>query len=102
MSRLAPSRAATPEQLAAAANAALRGETLNTGRLSVTAGATSTLLLDARCGKGRVLVLIPASAAAAALKWWVQAMDNGSATIGHDAPGANVDFTYAIQGIGNT
>ena len=57
---------ATPAQmlaLAVAVNAALRGETANTGLLEVAAGQTEVTVQDARCRAGAAMlhtVLLPA------------------------------------------
>jgi hypothetical protein len=69
---------ATPEQmtaLALAVNGALGGETLNSGTFTASAGTTT--IKDSRCRTGRVALLVPLNAAAAAMSWYLSAMKRG-------------------------
>ena len=89
--------------LAAAVNAALRGDCANTGLLSVDAGATSATVQDARCRAGRLALLIPLNAQASALNWHLAGMTRGSMTFAFSpAPSADADFGWAIIGAGTT
>lgn len=94
----------TPAQmlaLAVAVNAALRGETTNTGVLEVAAGQTEVTVQDARCRAGRLALLIPMDAAAAAVDWWLADMTRNSMTFEFSsAPGA-CRFGWALMGDGN-
>jgi hypothetical protein len=104
MTQLAP-RFATDEKghrrmLADAANAALRGELNNTGQVTCANGTTSTTITDARMGYGRLLVLVPLDAVAAALNWHLSAMTNGSCTIAHAAPSGDAVFGWCVIGSG--
>lgn len=90
-------------QLAGAVNASLRGETANTGQFTVNVGVTEYTLWDARLGVGKVLLLSPANAAAAASRWYVREILKGTATIIVTEPPLSAAlFSYAITGEGNT
>lgn len=95
--------ASTPAQMLALAvgvNAALRGDTANIGRVSCAAGATSVTVRDARCRAGRMAILIPLDANAAAASWWLSSMTQGSMTFSFKtAPGA-CSFGWALVGDG--
>jgi hypothetical protein len=87
--------------VAEAANAALRGETHNTGVFTLPAGATEFTLHDPRIGVEKVLLLSPLDAGAATLAWWIEesATAKGVATIKFaTAAAANCRFNYAIVG----
>ena len=104
MSNFVTQRAeATPQQmlsLAVGVNAALRGDTANIGRVSCAAGATSVTVRDARCREGRLAMLIPLDANAAAAAWWLSSMTQGSMTFNFKtAPGA-CSFGWALVGDG--
>lgn len=87
--------------LAAAVNAALRGDTFNTGRLVCPAGSVSATVRDARCRAGRFALLIPLDARAAALRWHLASMTRGSMTFSFSAaPSADAVFGWAIVGTG--
>ncbi len=91
------------EQCARAANEALRGETHNTGVITVPAGTGDFLIRDARLGVGKVLILTPLDAHAANAHWYVPEMLNGSARVVFTAhPGGDANYAYVICGIGNT
>ena len=94
----------TPAQMLALAvgvNSALQGETANTGVLQVAAGQTEVTVQDARCRAGRLALLIPMDAAAAAVDWWLADMTRNSMTFGFSsAPGA-CRFGWALMGDGN-
>jgi len=87
--------------LAAAVNAALRGDTFNTGRLVCRAGSAAVTVKDARCRAGRLALLIPLDARAAALDWHLASMTRGSMTFAFSsAPSADAAFGWAIIGAG--
>ena len=87
---------------AAAANAALRGETHNTGAFTLCAGSAEHRLADPRMGAGRVVLLSPLDAGAAPLQWWLDEAPvvKGGVTIRFSpAPEQDCRFNYAIFGI---
>lgn len=92
----------TPGQmlsLALAANAALRGESDNTGTASLPAGSDSFTVIDPRCRAGRLAFLIPMNGDAAGLAWHLETMTRYSMTFGFDsAPAAEAKFGYVIIG----
>ncbi|MBO4311551.1 MAG: hypothetical protein J5828_00955 [Desulfovibrionaceae bacterium] len=92
----------TPGQmlsLALAANAALRGETANTGTASLAAGSDGLTILDQRCRAGRLALLIPLNEDAAGLAWHLETMTQGSMTFAFaSAPSAEAKFGYVIVG----
>ena len=55
--------------MAVAINAALRGDLANIGRLVCPSGAVRVTVKDKRCRAGRLAVLIPLNAQAAAPPW---------------------------------
>jgi hypothetical protein len=71
------------------------------GTLTLTAGATSTVVTHANCGPDSRILLMPttANAAAALATTYVGTVTNGSFTVTH-ANAVSVDrtFKYAIQG----
>lgn len=95
--------ASTPAQMIALAvgvNAALRGDTANTGRVTCAAGETSVTVKDSRCRAGRLAFLIPLDAAAASAVWWLSDMTHDSMTFSFtSAPGA-CSFGWALIGDG--
>ena len=106
MSRfVSPSQEASPRQmlaLAAAVNAALRGDCANTGLLDVPAGASSAEVRDSRCRAGRLALLIPLDAEAAALRWHLAAMERGLMRFGFASPApAPCRFGWMLAGEGS-
>ena len=103
---VAHSAAATPGQmlaLATAVNKALRSETANIGAVSVASGAASVTIQDPRCRTGRLALLIPLNAAAAAVTWYLSNMTQNSMTFTFgSALGGAADFGYAFIGDGNS
>jgi len=97
--------AATPAQMlqiAAAVNKALRGECANVGRVTAASGTSSVTIQDPRCRAGRLAMLIPLNAAAAAAAWYLSSMTQGSMTFSFTAAlGGDADFGYAFLGDGN-
>ena len=79
----------TPRQMLALAsglNAALRGDCANAGLLEVPAGASAAEVQDSRCRAGRLALLIPLDAEAAALRWHLAAMERGSMRFAFSSP----------------
>ena len=106
MSRfVAPSPEASPRQmlaLAAAVNAALRGDCANTGLLDVPAGTAEIAVADARCRTGRLALLVPLDAAAASVRWHLAAMERGAMRFGFDAVPQACRFGWLLAGQGVT
>lgn len=97
----APLANGTPSQLAAAANAALRAETHNTGRFDLPAGAAAITLHDPRFGAGRLVSLVPLNAVAAVTPWYMKAIRKGEADIVFtSAASGSAEFSYFITGFG--
>lgn len=97
----APLARATAEQLSTAANAALRGETFNTGRLEEP-GEQEYTLIDPRLGIGKVLLLVPLNYDAAQLHWYITEVRNGEADIVFNSTPAGSLFNYVIIGHGKS
>ena len=89
--------------MAVAINAALRGDLANIGRLVCPAGAVRVTVKDKRCRAGRLAVLIPLNAQAAALDWWLAEMTRNSMSFGFSAaPQGEARFGWALIGDGGT
>ena len=87
--------------IAEAANAALRGETHNTGYFIAPPG-ERYILQHPRLGVGRVLVLSPRNDAAALAHWFVTDEMNGTAIIIFTPPlTETAAFSFAVVGVGN-
>lgn len=69
---------ATLRSVAQTANAALRGATWNTGLVHVPAGTREIRIQDARCGMGKLAVLVPLDEVAGALHTHLASMENGA------------------------
>ena len=96
--------ASTPAQMIALAvgvNAALRGDTANTGRAACAAGETSLTIKDARCRAGRLALLIPLDQAAARSVWWLESMTRGSMTFRFASAPGECSFGWALVGGGD-
>ena len=106
MSRfVSPAPEASPRQmlaLAAAVNAALRGDCANTGLLSVAAGTVQATVQDPRCRAGRLAQLIPLDARAAAVRWHLAAMERGSMRFEFDAVPEACAFGWMLSGEGQS
>lgn len=84
------------------AEAALRGESHNTGLLKVAAGASSAELRDPRMGGEKVISLTPLDPVAANLRFYVDrtGMAKGKALVRFTSPPEqNCSFDYVITGI---
>ena len=89
-------------QIAGAANAALRGESHNTGVFGLAAGQTSFALRHPLIGAGKTVFLSPGDATAAGLHWWVDAgtLVKGGVTLRFTAaPASACTFNYAVVGV---
>lgn len=96
-----PNEGAHRRQLARAANAALRGETHNTGTFTLPAGATAYVIRDPRLSVERVVLLSPVDAVAANLRPWLDkaSVVKGEATVRFAAaPASDCAFDYVIIG----
>jgi hypothetical protein len=88
-------------KIASTVNQMLGGKMNCTGTLTLAATATATVLTDARIGPASVILLMPAtaSAAAAVAGLYVGARGKGSATLSHAAaPATDQRFGYAVIG----
>ena len=89
-------------QIAAAVNKALRGETANVGTVTAAAGSAKVTVQDPRCRYGRLALLIPLDAEAAAAAWHLSDMTQGSMEFTFGAAlGADATFGWALIGDGN-
>jgi hypothetical protein len=87
-------------QIAEAANAALRGESHNTGRFTAPPGEKFSLE-NPRLGVGRVLLLTPRNGAAASARWYVDEEKSGAMTIVFNPPlTETAEFSFAVVGVG--
>ena len=68
------------------------------GEVAFLNGTTATILEDALFTTTTEVILVPRSAAGAAMPWWLQARDKGRITIGHADPGADLVFGYIAIG----
>jgi len=86
--------------IAEAANAALRGETHNTGYFIAPPG-EGFVLEHPRLGVGRVLLLSPRNEAAAMAHWYVTDKMAGTAVINFTPPlTEEAAFAFAVVGVG--
>ena len=61
-------------------------------------GTTQTKFSSQRIGHTTIGILIPRSAAQAAIKWWIAGSDKFELTFGHDAPSGNQTFSLLLIG----
>ena len=87
--------------LATGVNEALKGHTANTLHISVPAGASSVTVRDPRCRAGRLAILIPLDAAAAAADWYLSDMGYETMTFTFTAAPGACEFGCALIGDGN-
>lgn len=90
----------TTRQISTTVNAMLQGASNATGTLTLTAGATTTTVSDARVGPGSVIALCPLTATAAIVPVYVSARGSGVFTLTHDSMAA-VDRTFAYSVTGS-
>ncbi len=86
-------------EIAMTANAAARGETTNIGSVTFAVGETEKTVTDGRCGQGRLAVLVPLDADAAAASWYVKKMGKGEMTVAADNAAKQRRFGFVIAGI---
>lgn len=99
VSQLPSSDAGQMLRICAGVNAALRGETANTGTFTLAANHTSVTVNDKRCRAGRMAILVPMDAVAASLTGWLSDMTRDSMTFSFStAPAADCIFGWAILG----
>lgn len=99
VTRLPIDGSARAAEVARAVNALYDGHSENHGAVTLAAGTTETRISSPIFSAHTVLILVPTSADAAAIGWWQQDVDEKRAvTIGHDAPGIDVEFLWV--GIG--
>lgn len=77
-------------------NGLMQGKSNNTGTVTLTAGATTTLI-DPRLGADSVVLLMPASSSAPSAGVYVTDRQKGQCTLNH-ASGVNRVFSYVIVG----
>lgn len=92
-----------PRQMATAINQALLGKLNNAGEVTLTAGATTTVVTDRICGPASVIVFMPTTANAAGEigggLMYVSARAEGQFTITHaNAGSTDRTFSYCIFG----
>jgi hypothetical protein len=88
-------------EMAEAINRISSGKLRAGGEVVLQPGATSTVVLDARCGTGSVVVLSPrtASAASSHHALYTAIVTNGAFTLAHDSqPDEDRLFGYIILG----
>lgn len=68
------------------------------GEVTLASGSTSTVLRNRRFGAATEIVLVPRSAAQAALAVWLAAKAQGELTLGHDAPVGDQTLGYIALG----
>jgi len=69
-----------------------------TGKVTLTASATTTTVLDSRVGYSSVIVLTPLTANAAAENPYISNITNGNFTITHSNTAAtDKDFNYVVE-----
>ncbi|TXN43590.1 hypothetical protein [Methylobacterium sp. WL7] len=73
------------------------GATNARGTLTLTPGATVTVVQDQLSAQGIAVFLSPLTANAAASGWWHSGSDAGQFTISHPAAAAGCIFDYLIQ-----
>ncbi len=96
-----PPQGTDPRRVATVVNLAMRGKINATASLTLTPNAGSTALTDERIGAHSALLLMPATAnaAAATASTYVSARQPGSATFSH-ANNGQTDRTFAVAIIG--
>lgn len=93
--------AAHRREIAAVLQGAMQGKLNNTGSLTLTANAATTTLTDPRIGNNSAILLMPATAnaAAAIATTYFDTFADGSCTV-HHANNANADKTFVYCVIG--
>lgn len=65
--------------------------------VTLTAAATETVVTDRQCMDTSLPVLVPVSANAGEVAWWIKTVAKGTFTIGHPAAPANARFRYELR-----
>lgn len=89
---------ADPIAVARVVNRALSGQLQNVGEVTLASGTTETVIRSPIFRATSVLILVPLSSAAAAISWWQDSRARGSITVGHSAPGSDLDFAWVVCG----
>ena len=89
-----------PREISLTVNRMLQGGLNNTGRVELSASATTTDLLDSRIGGASLVLLMPETAAGAAAlaQLYVTNLQAGRAQLVHPQPAAGRRFRYAVFG----
>ena len=66
--------------------------------VTLTTSSTTTSVTDVRMGTGRMVILTPTNALAAAEDIWVSTKANGSFILTHASAGTTRTFDYLIEG----
>ena len=86
-------------RICSAVNAALRGETANIGKFTLTTNQSSITIQDQRCRAGRLALLIPLDAESASLTGWLSDMTRDEMTFSFtSAPATDCKFGWVIVG----
>jgi hypothetical protein len=94
---LAPN-GSNPPDVARVVNDIRQGQLDVTGSLVMASGTTSTVINDRRLSERSVVVLVPRTAAAAGVAWWVSTYGRGKVTLGHDSVPADRSFDWVGLG----
>lgn len=94
----APTRWSSDEDKARALMQVMRGKLNVTGETTIFDATTETIVRDPDFGIDTVLVLVPTTAAGAALAWWQAGTGKGTVTVGHDAPDDPLTFRWIALG----
>jgi len=92
----------TNRQISDVVNNVMRGKTNNTGEVTITNSATSTVVADYNVGPESVIIFMPTTAAAATElasgSMYVSARSQNSFTITHTNAATTRTFSYAVIG----
>ena len=99
-----PSEEGHRRNLAVALNGVLDGRTNSAGTLTLTEGATSTVVSDVRVGTNTIILWMPTNAAAAGViaSMYISNRTAKEFTITHDTAPASAIFDYALFGTGRS
>lgn len=87
-----------PAKIATAIRDLASGGSNALGHVTLAPDATQTIVPDARCAPGAMIVTVPASASAAATNLWLVSTRRGSFTLGHDSsPATDRSFRYEVR-----
>jgi len=88
----------SPAQVARMVNGMRQGHLDVVREVTVTAATTETVVEDQRIRLTTYPLVVPLSSDAANLVWWFKERGRQSVTIGHDAPGGDVDIAVVLVG----